>query len=203
MDLLNYQRTVFAFHGCDRRVCDSVLSGNASLAASENTYDWLGRGIYFWEHGPQRAYEWAVQQSRRKASHITTPAVIGAVIQLGNCFDLLDTRFTGELTDRAGDIITDMQKAGHSIPANRRSRQDDFDWMRREGDCFLLNTVVPQVEEAWNCDFHTVRGVFQEGRAVVPGSGIRCKSHIQIAVRHPSAIVGYFLPPLSAIIRQP
>ena len=52
MDLLNYQRTVFAFHGCDRRLRDAVLTGKSKLTASLNTYDWLGTGIYFWEHSP-------------------------------------------------------------------------------------------------------------------------------------------------------
>ena len=61
MDLLNYQRTVFAFHGCDRRVRDCVLLGKLILLASLNTYDWLGMGIYFWEHGPRRALEWDTQ----------------------------------------------------------------------------------------------------------------------------------------------
>ena len=89
MDLLSYQRTVFAFHGCDQRVADAVLSGKEKLAASENTYDWLGHGIYFWEHGPARAFDWAQQQSRRKRSKIRKPAILGAVISLGNCFDLL------------------------------------------------------------------------------------------------------------------
>ena len=57
MDLLSYQRTIFGFHGCDRRVADSVLAGKAKLTASSNAYDWLGTGIYFWEHGPARAQE--------------------------------------------------------------------------------------------------------------------------------------------------
>jgi|GEM_PF-2644948 len=66
MDLQSYHRTVFAFHGCDRRIRDAVLLGRQKLLASLNTYDWLGTGIYFWEHGPGRALEWAIQQSKRK-----------------------------------------------------------------------------------------------------------------------------------------
>lgn len=31
MDLLSYQRTVFAFHGCDRRLRDAVLTGKTKL----------------------------------------------------------------------------------------------------------------------------------------------------------------------------
>ena len=47
------------FHGCDISVHDSVLYDNQHLKWSDNPYDWLGHGIYFWEHNLQRAWEWA------------------------------------------------------------------------------------------------------------------------------------------------
>ncbi len=59
MAQLPYQRIVIAYHGCDAALAKKVLAGKAELKPSTNTYDWLGEGIYFWEHGPQRAYEWA------------------------------------------------------------------------------------------------------------------------------------------------
>ena len=45
----------------------------ANLNSSENDYDWLGSGIYFWEEGPKRALEWA----QRKFG-FEKAAVIGA-----------------------------------------------------------------------------------------------------------------------------
>ena len=116
MDLLSYQRTIFGFHGCDRRVADSVLAGKAKLTASSNAYDWLGTGIYFWEHGPARALEWADTQARRKRGGIKRPAVLGAVIQLGNCFDLLDIRFTTELATAASVLAQELAAQGKSLP---------------------------------------------------------------------------------------
>lgn len=47
-----YQRTVVGYHGCDAVLTDSVLAGKMDLQLSSNPYDWLGGGIYFWEHGP-------------------------------------------------------------------------------------------------------------------------------------------------------
>ena len=73
MNLLSYQRTIFGFHGCDRRVADAVLAGKQKLTASANAYDWLGTGIYFWEHGPARALEWAEAQVRRKGAASKRP----------------------------------------------------------------------------------------------------------------------------------
>lgn len=79
---MHYDRMVIGYHGCERVVADQLLAGVRPVP-SENTYDWLGRGVYFWEHGLDRATRWAEQ-------HRNEPAVVGALIQLGRCFDLLD-----------------------------------------------------------------------------------------------------------------
>ena len=194
MDLLSYQRTVFAFHGCDRRIAEAVLAGKMTLTASLNTYDWLGKGIYFWEHGPARALEWATQQSRRKDTHIKHPAVLGAVIQLGNCFDLLDVQFTEALSRSARQLEQSIIAQGGALPINQTIGIDDFDWLRRDRDCFVLNNILPVIEHTDSINYHSVRGVFQEGEPAFHGAGIKLKSHIQIAVRDPRAIIGYFHP---------
>lgn len=194
MDLLSYQRTVFAFHGCDRRLRDAVLTGKKKLNASLNAYDWLGSGIYFWEHGPMRALEWAMQQSKRKGTKIKEPAVIGAIIQLGNCFDLLDVKFTQMLSEAADTMIQGLIAEGLTLPANQSVGLHDYDWLRRERDCFVLNHVIPDMEQGGRITYHSVRGVFQEGAPAFDGAGIKLKSHIQIAVRDPRAIIGYFQP---------
>ena len=194
MDLLSYQRTVFAFHGCDRRVADAVLAGKARLVASENTYDWLGSGIYFWEHGPARALEWAAQQAKRKGGKIKKPAILGVIIQLGTCFDLLDIRFTRELSAAATRLEQRLQVAGVRLPENEAAGNSDYDWLRRHRDCFVLNSVLPFAAEHFGITFQTVRGVFQEGEPAFRGAGIKMKSHIQIAVRDARAIIGYFRP---------
>lgn len=194
MKLLNYQRTVFAFHGCDRRIRDAVLLGKMKLLASLNTYDWLGTGIYFWEHGPRRALEWATQQSKRKGTKIKEPAVLGAVIQLGNCFHLLDVRFTEFLSDSAAELSRGLAAQGHALPANQSVGQTDFDWLRRDRDCFVINNALPIIEQRISIAFDSVRGVFQEGAPAFDGAGIKLKSHIQVAVRDPRAIIGYFNP---------
>src|SRR3954462_12461183 len=81
MGSLDYHRTVIAYHGCDREVLRAVLDGQP-LQSSERAYDWLGRGIYFWEHGPQRALEWAQNRVQRGDGRVKNPAVIGAYIHL-------------------------------------------------------------------------------------------------------------------------
>ncbi len=80
---------ILGFHGTDESIVNSVLKGKTELEPSYNNYDWLGHGIYFWDNSPSRALEWANELSRRKDSKIKKPAVIGAVIDLGYCLDLL------------------------------------------------------------------------------------------------------------------
>lgn len=93
-----YQRFVFGYHGCDATVADQAILTGKQLSPSENDYDWLGKGIYFWEHGPERALEWAHEKKRQ--GEIKKPAVVGALIHLGNCFDLLDIRSTASFPKR-------------------------------------------------------------------------------------------------------
>lgn len=73
---------IVAFHGCDQSVVEKVVLCQENLIASTNDYDWLGSGVYFWEHNESRAMEWAVDASKRPNSSIKRPAVIGAVIAL-------------------------------------------------------------------------------------------------------------------------
>lgn len=180
---LDYQRTIIAYHGCDEALANRVLQTGETLKVSENDYDWLGFGIYFWEFGPDRAMAWAEELHRRFPKQVTKPAVLGAVIQLGSCFDLLDTQHTMMLKACHEDYL---QTAPRPLPVNKG-------FMHRL-DCASINYALPWIEQIWNHRFQTVRGVFQEGQPVFSGSDIREKSHIQITVRDPSCILGYFKP---------
>ena len=82
------------------------------MKPSENTYDWLGHGIYFWEHNYQRALEWAQQSP--KVEH---PAVIGAVIDLGYCLNLTDSASTDYLKIRVSVIVYAL--SSRKYPASR------------------------------------------------------------------------------------
>jgi hypothetical protein len=42
--------------------------------------------------------------------------------------------------------------------------------------------------------FDSVRGVFWEGRELYPNAGFREKDHIQICIRNPNCIKGFFYP---------
>ena len=82
---------VIGFHGCDVSIRDKIVMGQLEMKRSENDYDWLGNGGYFWENNEERAYQFACEQVAR--SKVDEPAVLGAFIDLGNCLDLLDSKY--------------------------------------------------------------------------------------------------------------
>jgi hypothetical protein len=190
-----YQRVVVGYHGCDAAVAKRVLAGKARLKLSTNAYDWLGGGIYFWEHGPQRADEWAVEQARLGATKVENPSVLAARIDLGVCLDLLDTANTRLLSKWYTKFRRFVRQKGVAMPENRDaagSRRGDK--VLRYRDCAVVDYTLSSLSEAEGVEYQTVRGVFLEGKPAFPGSKIALKSHIQIAVRDPACIVGFFGP---------
>jgi len=185
MPFLEYQRLIIAYHGCDQAVAEAALR-SSRLKASDNDYDWLGTGIYFWEHGPARALEWAEFMATRKK--VRTPAVVGALIQLGHCFDLLDVKLTDDLRRLYPEFVHVLAASGRPLPSNDSARK------LHRLDCAFLNWAIPLIEADRGVKFQTVRGVFVEGEAIYPTAQIFAQSHIQIAVRDPTAIIGYFHP---------
>ena len=191
---LDYNRLVVGYHGCDASVVEDVLLSDSELKVSNNKYDWLGEGIYFWEHGPARALEFAQEKQVREPKKVTSPAVLGAYIQLGRCFDLGDVEFTSLLAVEFAKFQAAFQQIGlKALPKNDESR------LLRYLDCAVINWYLKRIdkEKAPNANsvyYETVRGIFEEGGEAFPGSALQKKAHVQIAVRNPDCIVGYFKP---------
>lgn len=190
-----YPGYVFGFHGCDESIGEDILRGKVThLSPSKNDYDWLGHGIYFWEANPSRALEFASERADGKPvskGNISKPFVLGAIIDLGRCLNLLDSRALRELQD-AHYILMATQDA---LPSNGTAK------VKRHLDCAVIEMLHTsrEVLTELNEDVHfppyqTVRGVFQEGKEVYPGAGFKDKDHIQICVRDTSCIKGYFRP---------
>ena len=189
----DYHRLIVGYHGCDRSVGEAALLNGTPLRPSNNAWDWLGTGVYFWEHGPQRAWEFAAWKFRR--GEIYEPFVLGAYIHLGRCFDLTDTFATNHLKNFYDDLHDDMNVEGQPLPENLPGRSGDPDFIRRELDCAVLNHGLTKLGSATPAfTFDTVRGVFVEGRPAYPGARIHLKTHVQIAVRNSDCIIGYFKP---------
>ena len=61
---MKYDRIIIAYHGCDAEIAERLLHGEP-FRMSQNDYDWLGEGIYFWEYGADRALRFAHNQRAR------------------------------------------------------------------------------------------------------------------------------------------
>lgn len=186
---------LLGFHGCDKKVRDAVINGD-NLKPSLNSYDWLGNGIYFWESDPQRALEWAQQLAKRHGSSVKEPAVIGAVIDLGNCLDLTNRQSIPLLELGYAWLKTTRARAGQKMPQNLNVGSNT-DLLKRELDCSVIEAIHEIISEDKSLKilpFDSVRGLFFEGPAVYEGSGFREKTHTQLCIKNPNCIKGYFLP---------
>lgn len=178
------QRTITGFilgyHGCDAVVAEKLLNGTP-FEWSTNAYDWLGYGAYFWENDPVRAMKWA-EVVKKRTGKIETPAVVGAVIDLGLSLDL-STQSSLDVIRTAYDGLMKV------FDAAQEKRPVNVDPLRRPLDCAVLNYLYESMPEP---KFQTVRGFFHEGDALYPGALIQARTHVQIAVRDLSCIKGVF-----------
>lgn len=184
---MRHDRIVLGYHGCDADIAERLLAGEP-FHRSQNDYDWLGTGVYFWEYGADRALRFARDQQRR--GKLREPAVVGALVQLGHCFDLMDTSFTRDLAFAYASFRRHAGGKGEALPRNAGSSPDK---KLRRLDCSVLNYYLDSEERGGNA-FDTVRGGFVEGDRAFPGSGIFRESHVQIAVRNLACILGVFRP---------
>jgi len=186
----NKTNLLIAFHGCDEDVFDAVIRGGEELNFSHNDYDWLGGGIYFWEANYERALEWAELHVRKSGKK---PAVIGAVIDLGYCMDLTQAKYLQTLRLGYKHLCKLAKKNNTCLPENI-APEGASDTLLRRLDCSVIEAVHETMKEAGVPGYDSVRGMFLEGPELYPGAGFREKNHLQICVRNPNCIKGYFAP---------
>ena len=176
---------VLAYHGCDRRVGENLLAGKKALKLSDNDYDWLGPGVYFWESNPHRALEFA-REKQRRGDKIRDPFVLGAVVDLGLCLDLTTK-----------DSIENLKLAHQTLSAAFSASKDKppvngpEPWRRRL-DCAVIRTLHEVVRSSGAQPIDSVRGMFTEGSPIYAGSAFFEKTHVQIAVLNLACIKAVF-----------
>lgn len=186
---------ILGFHGTDASVVSKVVSQTQPLQFNNNPWDWLGHGAYFWEYSPSRALEYAQTAAKRKGSSITEPAVLGAVLELGNCLDLMDYHNLSLLKMGYQALLHGAEVSTFEPPQNRPAATGDAnDLLMRELDCAVIEIVHDMFREHNHRPFDSVKGVFWEGDLIYPDAGFREKNHIQICVRNPNCIKGFFIP---------
>ncbi len=186
---------VLGYHGCDAAVAERVLHGEA-LKPSTNDYDWLGNGVYFWEANPRRGLEFAQELASRPkgSSQVTTPAVVGAIIDLGLCLDLTTSAGLDQVRS-AYEFALELASSTTSgrLPENHSDR------LRKRLDCAVVNTARA-INERLGIHIDTVKGAFIEGTPIYPDATFFSKTHIQICVCNPRCIKGVFRVPAGNLV---
>lgn len=185
---------ILGFHGCDARVMRAVALRNIQLRSSSNDWDWLGHGIYFWQNNYERALDYARHPPPGVSVH--EPAAIGAVISLGHCLDLSDKRWIDLVRDSYNNLRTEKRDAGAHLPVNLNPRGSRWqsDRIIRRLDCAVISNIHRLISLAGEQPFDSVRGIFHEGRRLYKGAGFHDKTHVQLCIRNPNCIKGYFVP---------
>lgn len=176
---------VLGYHGCDRTDGLKLLDGKIKFRQSDNDYDWLGPGVYFWESNPDRAFQFAEEKKSRKQD-VKTPFAVGAVVDLGQCLDLTTTDSIQYLRAAHLSLRATVSARGLPLPVNGPKSWERF------LDCAVIRRLHRIIKDRSYPPIDTVRGVFQEGKPMYPGSAFFEKTHIQIAVMNPDCIKAVF-----------
>ena len=187
---------ILGFHGCDRALRDRIVSERGVvLNPSENKWDWLGNGAYFWENNQERALLFAQELKENppkgKENLIDEPAVLGAILDLGYCLDLLDSEYLKVIKKAFDFLLESEKKYGKKIPKNIVNIKGEL--LCRNLDCAVIE-ATHQLNNKLGSKYDSVRGVFFEGEDLYEDAGFKEKNHIQIAIRNPNCIKGYFIP---------
>jgi hypothetical protein len=180
---------VTGFHSCDRKVGLQVLNGEIDLIPSDNEWDWLGGGVYFWEQNPERALQYAVESANGNQKNkipIKVPFVIGSTIELGNCLNLLEPKSI-EIIRKSHAALKELYAlAKAEMPKNHKAR--------RLLDCAVIKYVHEIAKRNGDLPYDSIRCAFSEGKEVYDGSNFSERGHIEICVINQNMIKGYFLP---------
>ena len=174
-------------------MADDVLGGGVTLKPSDNDYDWLDDGVYFWEHNPERAYRFALDVSRRPHNdrqRIVKPAVVGAIIELRRCVNLLDATGIVAVADAYQQLTKGVDATGLPLPKSIGGS----DRLRRYLDCAVIRELHRARAEAGDPPIQTLRAAFVEGSPLYPDAGFNARMHIQLCVRDLACVRGYFRP---------
>jgi hypothetical protein len=196
----DYHRTVVGYHGTGLSVALRLVNRVEDFIWSEKDYDWLGRGIYFWEYAPKQALNFAkIRQRQYKNKQNKTPederraseplAVVACMIRLGFCLDLTEpenVEYLGEIFESYKEV---MELAGGDLPKNKHK------YRKLDRAVFEYAYKVIEASEP-NLKVDTARGVYvpTDGvKRVWDGSWISRDTHIQLCVRNSASLLGTWL----------
>ena len=184
---------VLAYHGCEKKIGKKLISNGGPIRHSDTGKEWLGPGFYVWESDPVRALEWA-----RGKSTIKKPYVVGVVLDLGHCLDLMSRKSLKALRE-SYEMLTETKGNSQVMDSNRSDNNNNLiaNTSRKittsRLDCEVINYLHKKTEKSEKRKkFDTVRGLFLDGGELYCGSRFHKKTHVQIAVITDGCVKGFF-----------
>lgn len=184
----DYHRTVIGYHGTRLSVAQGIVNRRRGFNRSENRDDWLGHGVYFWEYAPQQALWWARRRQLRQ-NWGEPVAILGSMIRLGFCLDLLDPYNVRYLKKIEETFRFTHEQAGLDLPKNANHH--------KYLDCAVFQYAYSVIEDPQKqLSVDSARAVYVptgEEKRIWSRSWISDGAHIQLCVRKPSCILGTWL----------
>ncbi len=209
---------VLAYHGCDISVRDRLVRGLTKPQLSSNSYDWLGKGMYFFEGDPDRALKlakFANEHPERVLTQrpIVAPAVVGAILQTDRWLDLTTQKGITSFAMVAQAMTAAVEDDPSRLPVNGPAFVGDEDKLNRQFDCAVFKLMTTERDAAHKAaleakdvkailetvPYQATRAPFKQGKPIA-SSAIFTDSHIQIAVHDTSCILGWFLRPGDVVL---
>lgn len=164
------------YHGTTLDAARKIVTDGFLL--SGNPWEWLGKGIYFWQDAPNRARDWAVEWHAAKG--YTGPIeVVAARIALIDFVDLLDQVDMELVAEFAAKFEVRMTR----LRAELRNR-----YPVHRLDCAVFNFLTNVLSSKGRA-VRGYRAACVEGKAITTGSPIYDRSHVQLAVIDQDAIL--------------
>jgi hypothetical protein len=165
---------------------------------SDNDYDWLGTGTYFFQDAPIRALLFAEKRvDELKARGVDgEPAVIRAQFKLGVCLDLLDAeaatyiKFVHRLSVLDGRVVPTQFQPKCRTNSRPRIRLGEGAF-RPAGtdinhllDRYIIGETIKYLEGYENTIIDSVRCAFIDGYPLCETSWMFDLSHVQVCIRN-------------------
>lgn len=130
---------LIGYHGCDITTRDGLVTGRLQPKPSQNPYDWLYDGMYFFEGDSARALKLAKAASGRPTQSLTrqpiaTPAVVGVVLDIDRIFDLTTQNGIDNFAVAAANIEAAYKHDGKPVPKNAPAFEGDTENLHRAFD---------------------------------------------------------------------
>src|SRR5690606_11952792 len=120
---------------------------------------------------------------RSNGEKLKDPFVLGAIINPGNCLNLLEASALKLLQVVHAEQAATVSAA--KLPKN--------EGLKHKLDCALINLLCTSVKNS-GVPYNTLRSVFIEGDPLYPTAKFHVQTHVQICVRDKESILGYFRP---------